>query len=68
LDSLSGTFDEIGRSTARVDEWRPNFYAGHPADSIDAKRKAFNRSKNKLINIGLVKCENDNYTLRDSGT
>ena len=68
LDSLSVTFDEIGRSTAHVDEWRPNFYAGHPADSPDAKRKAFNRARQSLINNGLVDCEHDNYKLRDSVT
>jgi hypothetical protein len=68
LDSLSGTFDKIGRSNAHVDEWRPNFYAGHTADSPDAKRKAFNRARQSLINNGLVDCENDNYKLRDSVT
>ena len=68
LDSLSVTFNEISRSSAHVDQWRPNFYAGHPADSPDAKRKAFNRARQSLINNGLVDCKNDKYTLRDSGT
>jgi hypothetical protein len=68
LDSLSGTFDEIGRATAHVEEWRPNFYAGHPADSLDAKRKAFNRARQALINRGFVECNEDKYSLRDSGT
>ena len=68
LDSLSVTFDEIGRSSAHVDEWRPNFYAGHTADSPDAKRKAFNRARQSLINNGLVDCKDDKYTLRDTVT
>ena len=68
LDSLSGTFDEIGRATAHVEEWRPNFYAGHTADSLDAKRKAFNRARQALINRGFVECNEDKYSLRDSGT
>ena len=68
LDSLSGTFDEIGRAIAHIDEWRPNFYAGHPADSLDAKRKAFSRARQSLINRGLVDCKDDKYTLRDTVT
>lgn len=65
LDSLSGTFKEIGRTTAHVDEWRPNFYAGHTADTDDAKRKAFTRVRQALIKKGFIACHEDKYTLRD---
>ena len=32
-----------------VDSWRPHFYARHPGDSQDSKRKAFQRARMDLV-------------------
>lgn len=37
-----------------VGDWRKEFYATHPADSTDAKQKAFNRASKALTEAGQV--------------
>jgi hypothetical protein len=65
IDSLGRTIEKIGRKSAHVDEWRPDFYAGHTADNLEAKRRAFSRVRQALLKKGLITCHEDEYTLRD---
>ena len=51
-----------------VDEWRPLFYAGHTGDTLDAKKHAFRRAREKLVGKGIIEVSDDYYSIRDSGT
>jgi hypothetical protein len=44
------------------DQWREAFYAAHTGDSIEAKRKAFNRARQDLIELGRLAVADDVYT------
>lgn len=41
--------------------WREAFYRASPAENDDAKRKAFNRARNDLIELGALAVQNDVY-------
>ncbi|HJV28679.1 MAG TPA: AAA family ATPase [Aromatoleum sp.] len=55
----------IACMTATEDQWRPRAYelGISSADSTDAKRKAFVRARDEIIDRGLVISENGNYRI-----
>ena len=65
LESLKKACSELQKDTVHVDEWRPIFYAGHTADKESTKRRAFNRAREDLRNLGIVTVKNDLYSLYD---
>ena len=69
LETLrSGTKGNVPGGSIHVDEWRPLFYAGHTGDTVGAKRKAFGRAREKLVEMGVIEVSDDYYSIRDSGT
>jgi KaiC/GvpD/RAD55 family RecA-like ATPase len=44
-----------------VEDWRDQFYRKHTGDSIDTKRKAFNRARKDLVELRRFKVDNDVY-------
>lgn len=51
--------EETGR--VHVENWRDKFYQGHTADSLDSKKKAFQRARKDVVACGLVEVFNDEY-------
>lgn len=49
------------------DDWRPIFYASHTADNDEAKRKAFDRARSSLVDMGQLIVEDDVYRTTDIG-
>jgi hypothetical protein len=62
---LNGELGEDGRIRLHIDHWRPEFYASHTGDKIEAKRKAFSRGREKLVEMNILEVRNDVYTLLD---
>jgi hypothetical protein len=50
-----------------VEEWRSQFYAKHTGDTKEAKRKAFLRVRNDLVNGRRISVNDDLYHLDDTG-
>lgn len=50
-----------------VEEWRSQFYAKHTGDTQEAKRKAFLRVRNDLVNSRRISVNDDVYRLDDTG-
>lgn len=50
-----------------VEAWRSQFYAKHTGDTQDAKRKAFLRVRNDLVNSKRIIVDDDVYQLDDTG-
>lgn len=48
---------------AHVDQWRAEFYKRSPADNPDSKRRAFNRVRVELIELGKIVVTSDVYRL-----
>lgn len=44
-----------------LDDWRDQFYRKHTGDSIDTKRRAFNRARKDLVELRRFKVEDDVY-------
>ena len=44
-----------------VEEWRPFFYAAHTADSVHAKKMAFQRARQSLVEAGELTVHEDVY-------
>lgn len=44
-----------------LDDWRDQFYRKHTGDSIDTKRRAFNRARKDLVELRRFKVEDDMY-------
>lgn len=63
LESLQRALAATGKNCVHLEEWRPHFYERHTGDTDGAKRAAFNRDKNKLVHLGKIKVQNDNYSL-----
>ena len=69
LETLKiGTNGNVPGGSIHVDEWRPLFYEGHTGDTVDAKTKAFSRTRERLVKKGLIEVSDDYYSVRDSGT
>ena len=60
-----GTFS--GQFAVHIEDWRKAAYDGGIADTPDAKKKAFQRTRTALIEAGDVKCNEDLYWLADTG-
>ena len=59
-----GKLDSDGKFAGlHVDDWREPFYAASTADSDAGKKKAFQRAKKVLVELGALKVENDIYFL-----
>lgn len=65
LESLDKAIGNEGGISVHVDAWRPHFYAGHEADSTEAKQKAFQRARKELIDRGKISVFNDRYSRTD---
>ena len=44
-----------------LSHWRDHFYRKHTGDSIDTKRRAFNRARKDLVEMHRFKVEDDVY-------
>lgn len=62
LESLQRALAATGKESVHLEEWRPHFYERSTADSDGAKRAAFNRDKGKLVHLGKITVQNDNYS------
>jgi hypothetical protein len=60
-----GTYS--GQFAVHIDAWRKAAYAGGIADTADAKKKAFQRTRTSLLASGDVKCNDDLYWFADAG-
>jgi len=63
-----GTNANVPERSPAMLEWRKLFYAGHTGDKEEAKKKAFHRAKEKLVEKGYLSFQDEVYTLRDKGT
>ncbi|WP_169053204.1 helicase RepA family protein [Falsirhodobacter xinxiangensis] len=63
-----GIWEDDGRTFrgVHVDHWRGAFYPKHTGDSIDTKRKAFQRVRSDLVSAGLMAVQDDVYLVRIS--
>ena len=50
-----------------VDQWREEFYAKHTGDTHDSKKKAFQRVRKDLTDLGELLVQNDVYMTSDIG-
>jgi hypothetical protein len=48
---------------ARLNQWRDEFYRRSTADNPESKRKAFNRVRNELVELGQLMVSHDVYRL-----
>lgn len=48
---------------AHIDEWRDEYYQRSAAENAESKRRAFNRARKDLINLGKLVVTNDVYRL-----
>ncbi|WP_050792498.1 AAA family ATPase [Aminomonas paucivorans] len=46
-----------------LEDWRRTFYSGSTKDSSDAKKKAFQRTRDELVSLGWLLVEEDLYRL-----
>lgn len=74
LSSLSdacnehGQFDEESMAYgAHIEHWREVFYQQSTGDNAEAKKKAFQRVRTALVQIGMVTVKNDVYYPADIG-
>ncbi len=59
-----GGLDDEGKFNGlHLARWRPVFYRMSPADSDTAKKKAFERARKDLIELGRIEVENNIYRL-----
>ena len=63
LESLKKACEEAGTSAAHVENWRKHFYAGHTGDNANAKRQAFFKARNALVELGVISVTDDVYTV-----
>lgn len=67
LESLKTALGKCGADAVHLEEWRPVFYAGHPADKTDTKKKAFNRARAELLALKRISVTSDNYSVFQEG-
>lgn len=61
LESFHEALKREGGNSINVEAWRPYFYAGHFAETDDAKKKAFQRARKELLEIEKISVFNDSY-------
>lgn len=54
-----------GKTACRLDAWRTEFYAAHPAEKQSTKQHAFRRAHGELIDDGLIKVAQELVWLKD---
>lgn len=62
LESFHSALKKENTASIHVDAWRPHFYAGHFAETDDAKQKAFQRARKELVEIGKISVFNNSYS------
>ena len=63
-EDISGEqINKYGPKSVPEEKWREVYFKRSPADSYEAKRKAFSRAKTSLVSEGLIEV-NDNYYTR----
>jgi hypothetical protein len=67
LNTLRTASVTSGGLAASLEAWRPLFYAGHWGDNDAAKQKAFRRTRESLLNKGLVRVNEDKYMPENGG-
>ncbi|MCL1986342.1 MAG: helicase RepA family protein [Betaproteobacteria bacterium] len=63
LDSLTKACEAEGKPGVHLEVWRQAFYAGHTGDNMNAKRQAFYKARNGLIERGIISVADDIYTV-----
>ena len=62
------TKDNVATGSVSLQEWRPFFNKRHTGDNDKSKATAFNRARTSLVNNGLLKVNNNIYSLGDEAT
>lgn len=52
-----------GRTLLALEDWRTHFYATHPGDTTEAKKKAFQRARTDMTKAAALAVLNDDYWL-----
>lgn len=66
--ATSGQWSDDGEFQGlALEAWREVFYAWHTGDNTGAKKKAFQRARNVLVECGLLAVAHDVYTLNEAG-
>jgi hypothetical protein len=60
-------WDGLNFRGVNIEEWRQSFYAKHTGDTMDIKRKAFQRVRADLVKLGLMTVNEDIYLTKDQG-
>lgn len=61
--SSNGILDAEGNFCGLpLDAWREVYYRNSPADSVETKRKTFQRARGDLMTLGYLSVQNDIYT------
>jgi hypothetical protein len=60
IDSLESAIK--GEKAAYIEDWREKFYEIHTGDTQEAKKKAFQRVRSSLVELGKIKVVNDYYS------
>lgn len=68
VETLCTVLDTTGRDEVTLEAWRQEFYARHPGDSHDAKKKAFQRVRTDLVTNHVCDVRDDLYRLADTAT
>jgi hypothetical protein len=63
----NGVWDDGTFRGLHVDDWRDAFYTKHTGDSVEAKKKAFQRVRKDMTDAGLMTATNDLYLSKDIG-
>ena len=65
---MNGNITKLGDVTLEksvsLEGWREIFYRRSPADTHEAKRKAFERARKDLVEKGFLEVKDDIYTLK----
>ena len=65
------TFNRAQNNTqagVHVEKWRAEFYRASTADSVEAKKKAFQRARNELLELGRLTVSDDIYQTAGGGS
>jgi hypothetical protein len=63
--AAAGLWGEEGFLGVQLEDWRSAFYAKHTGDTADAKKKAFQRVRSDLVEMGRMTAKDDVYTSTD---
>lgn len=61
-DKAGQVCDSTGTVSVHLDDWRAAFYEISTADTVETKKKAFQRAREGLVNAGKLTVLNDRYT------